>query len=127
MYYDLLARIKNAIRARKDALTMPFSKFDYAVAKVLEDNGYLAGVEKKVLGKRTMLEVKLKFDAEGHAAITDFKIASKPSRHLYNGYKELRPVRQNYGMSVMSTSLGIMSNKEARKKKVGGEYLFEIW
>jgi small subunit ribosomal protein S8 len=59
--------------------------------------------------------------------LTDFRMLSKPSRHIYSGYRELRPVRQHYGLAVLTTPQGIMTNKEAKKQKVGGEYLFEIW
>lgn len=126
MYYDLLARIKNGLLARKESVFMPHSNFDFAVAKVLESAGYVKSVEKKVFGKKTNIEVKLKYE-DGKPAMTDFKIMSKPSRRLYEGRDELRPVKQNYGIAVLSTSAGVMSNKEARKKNVGGEYLFEVW
>lgn len=127
MYYDLLARIKNGFHARKESILAPYSNFDFAVAKAIEDGGYVQGVAKRVMGKRTLLEVKMKYDADGAPLFTDFKLLSKPSRHMYKGKKELRPVKQNYGIAVLSTSSGVMSNKEARKKNVGGEYLFEIW
>ncbi len=127
MYYDLLARIKNGYHARKELILAPYSNFDFAVAKVLDDSGYVQGAVKRVMGKRTMLEVKMKYDVDGAPSFTDFKLLSKPSRHMYKGKADLRPVKQNYGMAVLSTSSGVMSNKEARKKNVGGEYLFEIW
>lgn len=126
MYYDLLARIKNGFLARKDTVYAPYSNFDFAVASVLEKVGFVERIAKKVMGKRTMLEVKLKY-AEGRPAMSDFKIESKPSRRLYRGHKELKPVKQNYGIAVLSTPAGVLAGKDARKKKVGGEYLFEIW
>ena len=63
----------------------------------------------------------------GDPAITDFKVMSKPSRRLHIGYRDLKAVKQNYGLSILSTPAGVMSNREARKQKVGGEYLFEVW
>lgn len=126
MYYDILARIKNGFQAKKESVFAPYSNFDFAVAKVLEANGFLKSVEKKPFGKKNNIEMRLKY-AGGNPAMTDFKLLSKPSRRMYEGYQELRPVKQGYGISVLSTSAGVMSNKEARKKKVGGEYLFEIW
>lgn len=126
MYYDLLTRIKNAQKAEHESVQAPFSKFDFAVAKVLEDSGYISNAEKKTVGKRILIEVKLKY-SKGVPALTDFRIMSKPSRRSYSGYTELRPVKQGYGISILSTPEGVMSNRDARKKKVGGEYLFEIW
>lgn len=122
MYYRLLPEIKNAIAARKDRVTFPFSKMDHAILSSLVGAGYIKSVEKEAIGKKNFLTVKLK-----KGSITDFKLISKPSRHSYVDYRSLRSVRQGTGMGVLSTSRGIMTTKEARKQKVGGEYLFEIW
>lgn len=126
MYYDLLVKIKNAEAAKKPSLTSLFSGMDFAVAEVLSKAGYIGGVCKKSVGQRNVLELKLAHGKNG-PAVTGFKIMSKPSRRLYADYRSLRPVRQGYGLAVLSTSRGIMSNKDAKKQKVGGEYLFEIW
>ena len=126
MYYDLLARIKNAGAAKKESLLAPYSNLDYAVAQILVNTGYLKSVEKKVIGKKNFLEVGMKYSKK-EPVMTDFRLISKPSRHIYFSYRELRPVRQNFGFAVISTPKGIMTNKEAKKQKVGGEYLFEIW
>jgi small subunit ribosomal protein S8 len=126
MYYNLLSQIKNNASAKKEAIYMPFSNFDFEVAKILEGAGFVEGVQKKTVGKKSTLEMKVKF-IDGKPNFSDFKIVSKPSRRIYKSYRECRPVRQNYGIGVLSTSAGITTNKEARKKKVGGEYLFEIW
>jgi small subunit ribosomal protein S8 len=126
MYYDLLARIKNAMRAKKESLVTPYSKMDFAVLKILEESGYIKSASKKEGGKKNFIEVKLAYE-NGRPRINDFKILSKPSRRLYTGYKELTAVRQGEGLAVLSTPQGIMSNRSARKNKVGGEYLFQIW
>jgi len=126
MYHTLLTRIKNAQRARQESFQMPFSNFDFELAKVLAENGYLAAASKKTLGKKNFLEVKIKYD-DDRPAISDFRIMSKPSRRLYSGYKELKSVRQGYGIAILSTPAGVMTGKKARREKVGGEYLFEIW
>ena len=126
MYYDLLAKIKNAARARKENILTSYSNFDLAVAKILVGAGYLKSAHKKEVGKKQYLEVKVAFKGK-EPAFTDFKLVSKPGRKIYANYQELRPVKQNYGISVLSTSKGVMTNKEARKQKVGGEHLFEIW
>ena len=125
MYYSLLVKIKNAERSGKEKLTVPFSKFDLAVSKVLAEEGYVKSADKKNVGRHGAIEVKL---AGGKVpAISGFKILSKPSRRIYVDCRSLRPVKQGYGIGVLSTPKGVMSNKTARKNKVGGEYLFEIW
>jgi len=126
MYYDLLVKIKNAESAQKRAFTTSFSKMDFEVAKTLVRGGYLKDVEKNSAGKKNFLEIKVLGDKK-KPSVSGVKIVSRPSRHIYVDYKQLHPVRQGYGIGVISTSRGIMSDKEARKNKVGGEYLFEIW
>jgi len=126
MHYNLLARIKNAQMARQESLQMPFSKFDYAVAKALAEAGFVAEAGKKAVGKRNVLEVKLKYKNR-RPGLQNFRILSKPSRKVYVGYRELKPIRQNYGVTILSTPAGIMTNRQARKNKVGGERLFEVW
>lgn len=127
MLNNLITTIKNAQQARKESVKVPFTNMDFAVSEILAKNGFLDSVAKKGRMPKRIIEVKLKYDAEGHGAITGTKILSKPSRRLYMGYKEFRPVRQGFGISVVSTSKGTMTAKEARAQKVGGQLLFEIW
>jgi small subunit ribosomal protein S8 len=125
MYYNLLSQLKNAVRAKKDKVILPYSRMDAAVANILMETGYVKGVEvEAVLNKKTLV---IRPSRSRKDAMNDFKIVSKPSRHFYFDYRSLRPVRQGHGVAVLSTSKGIMSDKEARKQKIGGEYLFEIW
>ncbi len=126
MYYDLLVRIKNAGAAKKETVQAPFSRFDAAIAKVLVDAGYLAGAEKKSIGKKSVLDIKLRYNGKD-PVFTNFRFMSKPGKRVYEGYRELRPVKQHTGLAILSTPNGIMTNREARKQKVGGEYLFEVW
>lgn len=126
MYYDILARMKNAVERKKESITVPFAKFDFAVLSALKDAKYIDDVEKKTVGKRQMLEVTLKYN-NGTSVFSDFKLVSKPSRRQYAGADELRPVKQGFGAAIISTPSGVMTTKDARKKRVGGEYLFEVW
>ncbi|MGC9968712.1 MAG: 30S ribosomal protein S8 [Minisyncoccia bacterium] len=126
MYYHFLSEIKNAMQAHKEKLALPFSKMDFAVLKLLVEAGYLKSVERETIGKRSMVVVRLSY-RDKKSAMNDFKIISKPSRHQYMDYRSLRRVKQGYGIGVLSTSRGIMTEREAKKNKVGGEYLFEIW
>lgn len=126
MYYRILPELKNAVRARKDRATFPYSNMDFAILKKLMDGGYLKSVEKEMAGRRSVIAVKIAHK-DKMAAINDFKIVSKPSRRIYADYRGLNLVRQGHGLAMLSTSQGIMTGREARKNKIGGEYLFEIW
>ena len=126
MYYNILSELKNAVRARKDKTTFLYSNMDFAILNKLMEGGYVKSVEKEAMGRKNIIVVKLAYK-DKIAAINDFKIMSKPSRDSYADYRSLNSVRQGHGLSVLSTSQGIMTGKEARKNKIGGEYLFEIW
>ncbi len=126
MYYDLLPKIKNASLARKESFLTPFSKMDLEVGKVLVATGYLKSIEKRTIGKKNYLEVTLVFK-DKKSTLSDFKLISKPSRRLYSGYRDVRSVKQGYGLAVLSTPKGVMTERDARKAKVGGEYLFQVW
>ncbi|MGB7957670.1 MAG: 30S ribosomal protein S8 [Minisyncoccia bacterium] len=125
MYYRLLPELKNALRAGKDKMTVPFSRMDLAVLTVLAENGYIKSAEKEVAGKKNVIAIKL--GGKQSSKDMDFKVLSKPSRRFYSDSKSLHRVRQGYGLGVLSTSSGVMSAADAKKKKVGGEYLFQIW
>lgn len=126
MYYNLLSQVKNAVQAGKHSLILPFSKMDFEVAKILVEAKYLKDTQKKVINRRNFIEIKLGYSDDG-PNFNNFRIFSRPSRHLYVNYRELKPVKNGYGLAVLSTSKGIFDNRKARKNKVGGEYLFEIW
>ena len=126
MYYDLLPKIKNAEQAGKAHILTPFSKMDFDVAKILLAAKYIGDVQKKTVGNKNYLEIALAGKSK-KGMIAGFKIVSKPSRHIYLDLKKIRPVKQGYGIAVISTSKGVMSDKDVRRNKVGGEYLFEIW
>jgi len=126
MHYDLLAKIKNSYGAKKEGFQTAFSTGDLAIAKILARHKYIKDAQKRTIDKKHYIDIKLMY-TDSKPAFEDFRIKSKPSRRLYTGYTELRPVRQNYGLGILSTPKGIMTTSEARKNKVGGEYLFEIW
>lgn len=126
MYYDLLVRIKNAQAARKKMFRMPFLNMDFAIAKILADYNLIRDARKKVVDKKSFLEVEL-VPRDSERRLRDFKIVSKPGRRIYIGYKGLRPVKQGYGLGILSTPQGIRTNIDAKKNRVGGEYLFEVW
>lgn len=129
MYYDLLVQIKNAEAVRKPLIRVKFSKVDFGIAKILLESGYIKDVKKKNLGRKTFLEITLpqKEEFNGYKKIEGFKFFSKPSRRFYIGYRDIKLPKQGRGVAVISTSRGIMTSAEAKKRKLGGEYLFELW
>jgi small subunit ribosomal protein S8 len=126
MYTDLLTKIHNAQRAKKASVKMPYSNMDMAIAEILVATGFILSAAKKGRAPKRIIEIELKYTGE-QGAISNIKFLSLPSRRLYAGYKEMRSVRQGFGVAVVSTPGGIMTSREARKKKVGGQLLFEIW
>ncbi|MEK9170384.1 MAG: 30S ribosomal protein S8 [Patescibacteria group bacterium] len=127
MYFNLLAKIKNAQAVEKESIKIPYNNMDLVVAELLAEHKFIQGVEKKGRMPKRILEIKLKYDQDGNGAIQGVRLLSKPSREIYSGYKEIKPVRQGYGLLIISTSKGIMDGKKAKKLKLGGQLLFEIW
>ncbi len=124
---DLIIRIKNAGPVRQQTVSMPYSKLKHAVAGVLKNHKFVASVESKGKGKEAVLEVGIAYDAVNKPRVNDVQRISKSSRRIYKGAGELGSVRSGFGSLILSTSKGIMTDKEARKAKVGGEALFKIW
>lgn len=127
MYTDLLVKIKNAQGAGKERIKVPFSNMDMAIAEILAKHRFVETAEKKGRMPKRIIELRLKYDEEKRGAIRGFQFLSKRSRRLYSGYRDLRPVRQGYGLLVLSTPQGIRTSQGARKEKVGGETLFKVW
>ncbi len=126
MYTDLLTKIQNAQRAKKASVKVPFSNMDLAIAEQLAKHSFVTAVNKKGRMPKRVLEIDLKYiDEKG--AISGVKFLSIPSRRMYAGYAALRPVKQGYGIALVSTPKGIMTSLEAKKQKLGGQLLFEIW
>ena len=123
---DLLVRIKNAQAAGREATEAPFSKVKFAIAKILEKEGFIVKVEKKGIKSKEKLEIKLKYN-QGIAAIQDLKRISRPGQRIYVNAQKLKLVKQGYGLAIISTSHGLMTDREAKKKKLGGEVLCEVW
>ncbi len=123
---DLLNRIKNAQRAGQEETEIPFSKVKFELAKILAKEGFLESLEKKGQKGKERILVRLKYN-QGTGAIQEIKRISRPGQRIYKGNKEIKSVRQGYGVSIISTSRGLMTDKEARKNKLGGEVFCEIW
>ena len=127
MYFDSLTRVKNGLTRKSDKIKLPYSKGDFAVLEFLSKKGYVDVVARKGRGVKRIIEVKLKYDDANRPQISGMKFISRPSRRIYVGYKDLKKSHQGHGHFVVSTSKGIKDGYEARREKLGGELLFEIW
>ena len=123
---DLLIRIKNAYLARLSTVEIPHSKMKEAISQVLKDNMFIKGVEIKSKGVKKILILSLTY-LNKTPKFTDLEIVSKPGKRVYVSHRKLPKVLAGLGISVVSTPKGIMSDKEARKKKLGGELICKIW
>lgn len=124
---DFIIRLKNAGAVKKASVSVPFSALKMAVAEKLKDAGYVKAVEKKGKKVRKTLDIVLQYSERGQHVIAGVKRISKPGRRIYKSVNEIRPVRYGHGALILTTPKGIMTDREARKEKVGGEALFEIW
>ncbi len=126
MYTNLLTHIKNAQGVKKETVKTPYSVMDERILDALVKSKFIAGFEKKGRNPKRYLEINLLYKNDS-PAITGIKFVSLPSRHIYKKYSQLKPIKQGYGVSIISTPKGIMSDAQAKKEKVGGEVLFNIW
>ena len=122
---DMLTRIRNAQIVRKRVVDVPFSKMKMRIAEVLRSEGYIQGFEKKE-GTPTVLSVELKYEGR-LPAIQSITRESKPGHRKYRGADELPTVLNGYGIAIVSTSQGVMSNREAKKLGIGGEVICSIY
>lgn len=124
---DMLTRIRNAVRVERGQVECPVSKVKSGLADVLKREGYIWDWEEVDTEPVKQLRVYLKYGPEGERVIRHIRRISKPGRRVYRGVSDLRPVLNGLGISIVSTSQGVMSDREARQKKVGGEVLCELW
>ena len=123
---DMLTRIRNGQRAKKDSVLTPASKLRARVLEVLQREGYIRGYSEDATGEHPQLRIELKY-FEGEPAIKHVARVSKPGRRVYSGSKELPVVRNGLGITIVSTPRGVLSDAEARAANVGGEVLAEVF
>ena len=123
---DMLTRIRNGQRAKKDSVLSPASKLRANVLEVLQREGYIRGYSADDSGKHPALRIELKY-FEGEPAIKHVARVSKPGRRVYAGSKELPVVRNGLGITIVSTPKGVLSDAEARNENVGGEVRAEVF
>lgn len=124
---DMLTRIRNANLALHDTVEMPGSRLKADIARVLEEQGYIAGYETSADGTRSTLVVKLKYDEDRRRVITGLDRVSKPGRRVYADKDSLPKVLGGMGVAIISTSQGLLTGHEARRRGVGGEVLCTVW
>jgi small subunit ribosomal protein S8 len=123
---DFLTRIRNAQHAHLETIDIPSSRMKFAIAKILEREGYVGAVTERSDGPRKVLTLALKYEGK-QPVIRSISRVSTPGRRVYRKAAELPRVLSDQGLAVVSTSMGVMTNKEARKRKLGGEVLCEIY
>ena len=123
---DMLTRIRNGQRAKKDSVLSPASNLRARVLEVLQREGYIRGYSEDETGKHKPLRIELKY-FEGEPAIKHLARVSKPGRRIYSGSKELPVIRNGLGITIVSTPRGVLSDAEARAQNVGGEVLAEVF
>jgi len=123
---DMLNRIKSAQAVGKTDVLIPFSKIKNEIATILSKQGFFNEVKNISKGKQNIIKISLKYN-DGAPAVSGAKRVSKPGQRIYQQVLEIKKIRGGYGTSIISTSKGLMTGKEAKKAKLGGEVLLEIW
>ncbi len=124
---DMLTRIRNAVRIERPHVEMPLSKVKRGLAEVLKREGYIWDWEEVKAAPCSGLRIHLKYGPNGERVIRSIRRISKPGRRVYSGAAALKPVLDGLGISIVSTSRGVISDREARQRKLGGEVLCEVW
>jgi len=124
---DLLTRIRNAVRVRHQSVDIPYSKEKAQVLEVLKREGFIADFKDEGEGKARLARVYLKYSRLGEPVIQEIQRESRPGRRVYRGCAEIKPVLRGIGIAVVSTSKGVLSDRECRKQQLGGELLCKVW
>jgi small subunit ribosomal protein S8 len=124
---DLLTRIRNANQARKQEVDIPWSRQKEALVRVLVEEGFLASSSVVEDGPRRTLRVALRYDENHRPVINHLRRVSRPSLRVYRGAKDIAPIRAGLGVYILSTPMGVLVDREARKRNLGGEVLCSIW
>jgi len=123
---DMLARLHNAALARHERTEMPSSKMRLSIAKLLKEEGYVDDF-RETEGPKKLLTIVMRYGRDRQAAIDGLRRVSRPGRRVYVRHDQIPRVRNGYGIAVLSTSSGVMSDRQCRKASVGGELICEVW
>ncbi len=124
---DMLTRIRNAVRVERPYVDMPISKVQRGLADVLKREGYIWDWQEVEALPAAQLRIELKYGPNGERVIQKIRRVSKPGRRIYSKARDLKPILDGLGISIISTSRGVVSDREARQRNLGGEVLCEIW
>ncbi len=127
MIADFITRIRNAQMANHTQVDVPYSHIKKAIAVVLKKNGFIKNFMVYKDSKQDVLQIDLKYTQQQKPLINTIRLVSKPSLRKYVGVEQIPQVRSGYGLSILSTSKGVMSGEEAKKHNVGGEVLIQVW
>ena len=124
---DMLTRIRNASAAKHDSVDVPASNVKKAIAQILHDEGYITSFQVEEDGKQGVIHITLKYGQNKSQAISGIRRVSKPGLRIYTNVEDMPKVMKGLGIAILSTSKGIMTDKQARKANVGGEVLAFVW
>ncbi len=124
---DMLTRIRNASMIRRPRVVIPSSKLKVEIARILAEEGFIGGYTVTDEKPQPNLILQLKYTGKGDPVITGLERVSKPGRRVYTGYREIPWVRSGMGINIVSTPKGVMTGRQARREKVGGEILCNVW
>lgn len=124
---DLLTRIRNALGARKQTVDVPASKVKEAILRIFKAEGFIENFIRQEADSQDVLKIFLRYRANHQPIIHQLMRVSRPGGRVYQGYREIRPFLSGMGVTIFSTPMGVISDKEARQKKVGGEVLCSVW
>ncbi len=124
---DMLTRIRNGIMARHETVDVPYSRIKEGIAGIFRSEGFIRSYEVTGYGKKTVLRIQLKYVNNKEPVLTHLRRISRPGLRVYSGHDELPRVLGGMGVLILSTPHGLLTNKQARRDKVGGEVLCEIW
>ena len=124
---DMLTRIRNAGLARLETTTVPYSKIKERIASLLQEEGYIESFKVEKDGASPVLSIQLRYSRERQSAVVGIRRVSRPGRREYVSYREIPKVLNGMGISIVSTSRGLMTDRTARAEKVGGELICEVW
>ena len=123
---DMLNRIRNAQAVFQPTVDIPFSKIKFEISKILAKEGFIESFDKKGGKNKKFIRITLRYNKK-MPAISGLKKISKPGQRIYLPYREIKKVKGGYGIAIISTSKGLMTDKEAGRQKLGGEVICEIW
>ncbi len=124
---DMLTRIRNAVRAGHPQVSMPGSRLKTQIAEILKKEGFIKDYQVTQNGPRTELTITLRYGPEGEPAIHHIERISKPGRRVYAGVAQLRHIKRGLGTAIVSTSQGLMPDRECRMRRIGGEVICVVW